>query len=149
MNFPSHNFLKVFDHSYRTTILKKFVVAACVLNDFGYFLLLWKDVQNNAQWNCVVLPYIDLQSSLHQKSKNPENLKWRIFKIYNKRNCKSNYLIYLMKFVLCNKNYTGKSEAILKLRLNNHWKDVNKQNSKLANTFDYLVTTSTDMQDLN
>ena len=34
-----------------------------------------------------------------------------------------------MECVLCNKQYTRKSETTFKLRLNNRWKDVNKQQS--------------------
>ena len=34
-----------------------------------------------------------------------------------------------MECVLCNKQYTGKSETTFNLRLNNHRKDVNKRNS--------------------
>ena len=33
-----------------------------------------------------------------------------------------------MECVLCNKQYTGKSEATFNLRLSNHQKDVNKRN---------------------
>ena len=53
---------------------------------------------------------------------------YKTFKIYNKLNCKSKCLIYLMECVLCNKQYIGKSETTFNLRLKNHWKDVNKQN---------------------
>ena len=37
-----------------------------------------------------------------------------------------------MKCVLCNKQYTGKSETAFDFRLNNHRKDVNKRNSLQA-----------------
>ena len=57
----------------------------------------------------------------------------KTFKIYNKLSCKSKYLIYLMECVLCKEQYTGKSETTFTLRLNNHQKDVNKQNSLRAN----------------
>ena len=50
----------------------------------------------------------------------------KTFKICNKLNYKSKCLIYQIKFVLCNKQYTGKSETTFTLRLNNHQKDVNK-----------------------
>ena len=33
-----------------------------------------------------------------------------------------------MEFVLCNKQYTSKSETTFNLRLNNHWKDTNERN---------------------
>ena len=52
----------------------------------------------------------------------------KTFKIYNKLNCKSRYLIYLMEFVVCSKQYSGKSETAFNLRLNNHRKDLNKRN---------------------
>ena len=52
----------------------------------------------------------------------------KIFKIYNKLNCKSKYLIDLPECVLCNKQYTGKSETTFNSRLNNHRKGVNKWN---------------------
>ena len=54
------------------------------------------------------------------------------FKIYNKLNCKSKYLIHTMKCVFCNKQYTGKSETTFNLRPNNHRKEVSKQNSLQA-----------------
>ena len=38
-----------------------------------------------------------------------------------------------MECVLCNKQYTGKSETTFDLRLNSHRKDVNKRNSPQAN----------------
>ena len=38
------------------------------------------------------------------------------FKIYNKLNCKSKYLKYLVECVLCNKQYTNKSEIIFKAK---------------------------------
>ena len=37
-----------------------------------------------------------------------------------------------MKCMLCNKQYTGKSEATFNIRLNMHRKDVNKRNSLQA-----------------
>ena len=37
-----------------------------------------------------------------------------------------------MECVLCNKQYTGKSQTDFNLRLNNHQKDVNKPNSLQA-----------------
>ena len=33
-----------------------------------------------------------------------------------------------MECVLCNKQWTNKSETTFNLRLSNHWKDINKQN---------------------
>ena len=43
-----------------------------------------------------------------------------------------------MECVLCNKQYTSKSETIFNLRLNNHWKDVNKRNSLQADQHFWL-----------
>ena len=37
-----------------------------------------------------------------------------------------------MEFVLCNKQYTGKYETTFNLRINNHRKGLNKQNSHQA-----------------
>ena len=37
-----------------------------------------------------------------------------------------------MECVLCNKQYTGKAETTCNLTLNNHRKDVNRQNSVQA-----------------
>ena len=50
----------------------------------------------------------------------------------NKPNCKSKNLIYVLEFMLCNKQYTRKSEITFNLRLSNYQKDVNKQNSLQA-----------------
>ena len=52
----------------------------------------------------------------------------KTFKIYSKLNFKSKCLVYLIESVLWNKQYTGKSEKTFNLRLNNHQKDVDKQN---------------------
>ena len=56
----------------------------------------------------------------------------KTFKIYNKPNCKSKNLIYLTECVLCNKQNAGKSETTFNLKLNNHRKGVNNQNSLQA-----------------
>ena len=56
----------------------------------------------------------------------------KTFKIYNKLNWKSKYLICVMECVLWNEQYPGKSEATINLRFNNHWKDLNKRNSLQA-----------------
>ena len=44
----------------------------------------------------------------------------------HKLNCKSKYLIYLMKFILCKQQHSGKSKTAYNLRLINH-----KKNKKL------------------
>ena len=40
-----------------------------------------------------------------------------------------------MECMLCNKKYTGKSETAFNSRLNNHGRDVNKQNSHQAGQY--------------
>ena len=47
----------------------------------------------------------------------------RKFKTYHKINCKSEYVIYLMDFTHCNKQYVGKAETVFRIRLNNHRND--------------------------
>ena len=56
----------------------------------------------------------------------------RKFKIYQKVNCKSEYVIYLMECTLCNKQYVDKAETALNIRLNNHRKDTKDPNAILA-----------------
>ena len=58
----------------------------------------------------------------HQKS----------YHIFNKLNCKSNYLIYLMEYILCERQYIDKSETAFNLRLHNHRKDVHTINTPEA-----------------
>ena len=53
-------------------------------------------------------------------------------KIYQKVNCKSEYVIYLMDCTLCNKQYVGKAETAFNIRLNNHRKDTKEPNAILA-----------------
>ena len=48
------------------------------------------------------------------------------YNIYNKLKCKSSYLIYLMECTLRKQNYTGKSETVFNIRLNNHRNDLFK-----------------------
>ena len=42
------------------------------------------------------------------------------------------YVIYLMESILCNKQYVGKAETSLNIRLNNHRKDVQKVDAIMA-----------------
>ena len=56
----------------------------------------------------------------------------RTSNIYNKLNCKSCYLIYLMECTLCKWQYTGKSETAFNIRLNNHCEDLHKTNTPEA-----------------
>ena len=48
--------------------------------------------------------------------------KKKKFKIYDKVNCKSEYVIYLMECALCNKQYVRKVETVFNIRLKNHRK---------------------------
>ena len=52
--------------------------------------------------------------------------------IFFNLNCKSEYVIYLMEYIICKMQYVGKAETAFKLRLNNHRKDTKKPNSILA-----------------
>ena len=54
------------------------------------------------------------------------------FKIYHKVNCESEYVIYLMECIICNKQYVGKAENGFNIRLNKHRKDTKDPNSILA-----------------
>ena len=56
----------------------------------------------------------------------------RTYNIYNKLNCKSSYLVYLMECTLCKRQYASKSETTFNIRLNNHRKDVHKTNTPEA-----------------
>ena len=56
----------------------------------------------------------------------------RTLNIFFNLNCKSEYVIYLMKCILCKKQYVGKAKTAFNLRLNNHRKDTKKPNSILA-----------------
>ena len=50
----------------------------------------------------------------------------KIYKIFHNVNCASSYVIHLIGCILCNKQYVGKAETSLSIRLNNHRKDVKK-----------------------
>ena len=76
----------------------------------------------NSKLNDLCCTQVELTNSFRS------TVTYKTFKIYNKLSCKSKYLIYLMEFVLCNKQYRSKSETTFNLRLENHWKDVNEQN---------------------
>ena len=52
--------------------------------------------------------------------------------IFHDLNCKSKLLIYLMECRICRIQYIGKSETEFNIRLNNHRKDVNRQNAPRA-----------------
>ena len=49
--------------------------------------------------------------SLHTKRK---------IKIYHEINCKSEYVIYLMEYIKCSKQYLGKAGTACNIRLNHH-----------------------------
>ena len=57
----------------------------------------------------------------------------RTYIMYNKLNRKSSYLVYLMECTLCKRQYTGKSETVFNIRLNNDHNDVYKTNTPGAN----------------
>ena len=44
----------------------------------------------------------------------------------------SEYVIYLIEYILCKMQYVGKADTAFDLRLNNHGKDTKKPNSILA-----------------
>ena len=52
--------------------------------------------------------------------------------IFHDLNCKSKLLIYLMECRICRIEYIGKSETEFNIRLNNHRKNVNRQNAPQA-----------------
>ena len=56
----------------------------------------------------------------------------RTFSIFFNLNCKSEYVIYLMEWILCKMQYVGNAETAFNLRLNNYRKDTRKPNSILA-----------------
>ena len=96
------------------------------INQNGY----WKSC--NSQLNNLCCTQVQSTSTFRS------TITHKTFKINNKLNCKSKCLIHLMECVLCNKQYTSKSETIFNLRLNNHWKDVNKRNSLQADQHFWL-----------
>ena len=49
--------------------------------------------------------------------------------MYHKVSCKSNYVIYLLKFLLTKKQYVGKSKTHFHIKLYNHRKDIKNPNS--------------------
>ena len=54
----------------------------------------------------------------------------KTYHIFHDLNCKSKLLIYLMECRICRIQYIGKSETEFNIRLNNHRKDVNRQNAQ-------------------
>ena len=56
----------------------------------------------------------------------------KTYHIFHDLNCKSKLLIYPMECRICGIQYTGKSETEFNIRLNNHRKDVNRQNAPQA-----------------
>ena len=57
------------------------------------------------------------------------NTKKRIFKIHHRVNCRSKFIIYLLECNRCKIQYVGKSEWSMNIRINNHRKDVLKEDS--------------------
>ena len=60
------------------------------------------------------------------------NVTQKTYHIFHELNCKSKLLIYLMECRICRIQYIGKSETEFNIRLNNHRKDVNRQNAPRA-----------------
>ena len=56
----------------------------------------------------------------------------RTFKIFHKLNCKSSFVIYLMKCAFCEIQYVGKVETLFNIQLNTHRKDANGSNPKIT-----------------
>ena len=54
----------------------------------------------------------------------------RTFKIFQKLNSKSNFVIYLMECTLCKIQYVGKAGTSFNIWLNNHRQDANGNNPK-------------------
>ena len=52
--------------------------------------------------------------------------------IFHDLNCKSKLLIYLVECRICRIQYIGKSETEFNIRLNNHLKDVSRENAQQA-----------------
>ena len=51
------------------------------------------------------------------------------FTIFHQVTCHSNYVIYLLEWILCKIQHVGKSETSFNIRLNNHRKDIKKPNT--------------------
>ena len=51
------------------------------------------------------------------------------FTIFHQVTFHSNYVIYLLECIMCKIQYAGKSETPFNIRLNNHRKDIKKQNA--------------------
>ena len=81
-----------------------------------------KELCQSVDQNCYSKP--SKKYMLHTSAIKKHLQKYRVthkaFKIYNKLNCKSKYLVFLMECVFCNKQDTGKSETTFNLSLNNH-----------------------------
>ena len=53
----------------------------------------------------------------------------KTFKIYHRVNCKSSFIIYLLRCYIWNIQYVGKLGTSLNMRLNNHRKDAKNSNA--------------------
>ena len=53
----------------------------------------------------------------------------RLKSTYQRVNCKSSFVIYLLECYICNIQYVGKSETPFNIRLYNHRKDVKNPNA--------------------
>ena len=56
----------------------------------------------------------------------------QLYTIFQKLNCKSKFIIYLMERASCRVQYVGKAETAFNIRLNNHRKDANNPKSMPA-----------------
>ena len=56
----------------------------------------------------------------------------RVFDMYHTITCRIQWIIYLLKCVLCKLQYIRKSDASFNIRLNNHWKDGSSPKAILA-----------------
>ena len=52
--------------------------------------------------------------------------------MFHQVTCHSNYVIYLPECTMCKIQYVGISETLFNIRLNNHRKDIKKQNATEA-----------------
>ena len=61
------------------------------------------------------------------------SLTQKTYHIFQDFNCKWKLLIYLLECRICRIKYVGKSDTEFNIRLNNHCKNVNRQNTSQAN----------------
>ena len=54
------------------------------------------------------------------------------FKIFHRVNCRSKFVIYLLECIRCRKQYVGKSEWTMNIRINKHRNDVTREDAILV-----------------